>query len=88
MLVLVRFPGPRLKAGLDVRRRPSRQQEHDAIEPGELLEKGRLPLRGDSPAVIPVYQVPIAYAINRKRAREIGVEMPLAVLLGAREVYD
>jgi putative ABC transport system substrate-binding protein len=45
-------------------------------------------LRGDSPAVIPVYQARIEYALNRKRAHELGIEIPPAVLLGAREVYD
>jgi putative ABC transport system substrate-binding protein len=45
-------------------------------------------LRGDSPAIIPVYQVPIAYAVNRRRAREMGLQVPPSVLLGAREVYE
>ena len=45
-------------------------------------------LRGDSPAVIPVYQVPIAFAVNRRRAREIGIELPPEVLIAAREIYD
>ena len=46
------------------------------------------PIRGERPSVIPVYQVRIEYALNRRRAREIGIEIPPAVLIGAREIYD
>jgi putative ABC transport system substrate-binding protein len=45
-------------------------------------------LRGESPAVIPVYQTPIAIALNRRRARELRIEIPASLLIQAREVYD
>lgn len=45
-------------------------------------------LRGESPAVIPVYQTRIEFALNRRRARELGIEIPPALLVGAREIYD
>ena len=45
-------------------------------------------LRGDSPAVIPVYQVPIAFALNRRRARDLGIGIPPELLIAAREIYD
>jgi putative ABC transport system substrate-binding protein len=45
-------------------------------------------LRGDSPAAIPVDQVNWEFAINRRRARELGIEIPAAMLIGAREIYD
>ena len=45
-------------------------------------------LRGESPAVIPVYQTPIAIALNRRRARELGIEVPASMLIEAREVYE
>ena len=48
---------------------------------------GRI-LRGESPAVIPVYQTPIAWAVNRKRARELGLGIPPALLVSAKEIYD
>lgn len=46
-------------------------------------------LRGESPAVIPVYQhVRLAFALNRRRARELGVDIPASLLVEAEEIYD
>ena len=46
-------------------------------------------LQGESPAVIPVYQtMTYALAVNRKTARALGVEIPPAVMVQAREVFD
>ena len=45
-------------------------------------------LRGDSPAVIPVYQTPINFALNRRRARELGIEIPPSILMSAKQVYE
>ena len=45
-------------------------------------------LRGESPASIPVYQTPIRWAVNRKRARELGLPVPPALLISASEIYD
>ena len=46
-------------------------------------------LRGESPAVIPVYQhVRLAFALNRRRARELGIDLPASLLVEAEEIYE
>jgi len=46
-------------------------------------------LRGDSPAVIPVYVLnTVEFALNRRRARELGIDIPPSFLIQAKEVYD
>jgi putative ABC transport system substrate-binding protein len=60
----------------------------DSEGPAYAVQAVQRILRGDSPAVIPVYQIPIAYALNRRRARELGIEIPPDILIGAREVYE
>jgi putative ABC transport system substrate-binding protein len=46
-------------------------------------------LRGESPAVIPVYEgTRLSFALNRRRARELGIDVPASVLLQMTEVYE
>jgi len=46
-------------------------------------------LRGESPAVIPVYQIKKwDIFLNRRRARELGLMIPESMVLLAKEVYD
>jgi putative ABC transport system substrate-binding protein len=45
-------------------------------------------LGGESPAVIPVYRTNVDFALNRRRARELQIDIPKALLIGAREIYD
>jgi putative ABC transport system substrate-binding protein len=45
-------------------------------------------LGGESPAVIPVYRTGVDFALNRRRARELGIDVPASLLIGAKEIYD
>jgi putative ABC transport system substrate-binding protein len=46
-------------------------------------------VRGESPAVIPVYVHNIVeFALNRRRARELGIDVPASFLIQAAEVFE
>ena len=46
-------------------------------------------LRGASPATIPVYvHNKVEFALNRRRARELGIEVPPSFLMRVKEVYE